>query len=195
MMILQTIQGIAAIKPRFMTMVFVFLLASCGGAGRVDMEALSSAATNGNIDAQYELGKAYLDSGMLEDKQKAAAVFELAAGEQHAGAQYELGMMYYRGEGVIQDYRYSHDLFVSAARQNNPDAQFMLGWIYQYGKGVELDVMQAHMWYNIAASNGHTEAMESRASIAKAMTKEQVEEAQTRARALQAQLRGKISRV
>ena len=69
-----------------------------------------------------------------------------------------------------------------AAEQGHADAQFNLGWMYASGRGVPQDDVTAHMWLNVAAATGHEQARKNRDSVAANMTREQIAEAQARAR-------------
>ncbi len=61
--------------------------------------------------------------------------------------------------------------------QGDAAAQFNLGLMYYKGNGVIQDYTRAHMWWNIAASQGHEDAMRSRGIVEKKMTTGQVEKA------------------
>lgn len=69
----------------------------------------------------------------------------------HAGAQYQIGVLHYRGEGVEQDYRQAAAWFRRAAEAGDPDAQFTLATMYSEGRGVPRSLLRAHMWFEIAA--------------------------------------------
>src|SRR2546423_1753112 len=56
------------------------------------------------------------------------------AGDPHA--QYNLGLLYARGEGVAQDYRQAAEWYEKAAQQGVAAAQYNLGVIYANGQGV-----------------------------------------------------------
>ena len=64
-----------------------------------------------------------------------------------AGAQFSLGLMYYKGQGVPQDYKEAVQWFRLAADQGNAGAQTNLGVMYDVGQSVPQDYIQAHMWY------------------------------------------------
>ena len=68
------------------------------------------------------------------------------------------------------------------AEQSNAYAQYYLGLMYLNGHGVPQDYVMAHMWANIAAANGHENAVEARAFLEKRMTVADISEAQRRAR-------------
>ena len=69
-----------------------------------------------------------------------------------------------------------------AAEQGVADAQFSLGFAYANGEGVPQDYVTAHMWINLAAATGNENAREAREIVAASMTREQIAEAQARAR-------------
>ena len=60
-----------------------------------------------------------------------------------------------------------------AAEQGDASAQYFLGFAYANGRGVPEDDVTAHMWLNVAAATGDEAAR---------MTREQIAEAQARAR-------------
>ena len=57
----------------------------------------------------------YNSEGVPQDYIKAAELFQKAANQGYAAAQYNLGVMYYNGEGVPQDYVKAAELFQKAA--------------------------------------------------------------------------------
>jgi TPR repeat protein len=73
--------------------------------------------------------------------------------------------------------------FRKAAEQGHAAAQHALGLMYRYHvAGMPQDVVIAYMLWNLAAANGSANATEQRASIARQMTQEQIEEAQALSR-------------
>jgi uncharacterized protein len=70
------------------------------------------------------------------------------------------------------------------AARGSSNAYFDLGVAYSTGSGgVEVDMVEAHKWFNLAAVNGHEEAMYCRAEISDEMTAREIAEAQRQARA------------
>ncbi len=59
---------------------------------------------------------------------------------------------------------------------------FARGLKYCLGRGVKQDLIQAHMWFNIAALRGHKEARQYRSELAAEMTRQEIAEAQRKAR-------------
>ena len=73
---------------------------------------------------------------------------------------------------------------IADAAGGNANALFELGVAYSTGSGgVEVDMVEAHKWFNLAAVNGHDEAMQCRAEISDEMTAREIAEAQRQARA------------
>ncbi len=54
--------------------------------------------------------------------------------------------------------------------------------MYGAGRGVPQDYISAHMWLNLAAATGGENARKAREVVAARMTREQIAEAQARAR-------------
>ncbi|MCU7940498.1 MAG: peptidoglycan-binding protein [gamma proteobacterium symbiont of Bathyaustriella thionipta] len=57
--------------------------------------------------------------------------------------------------------------------------------MYATGKGFRQDYINAHKWFNLAASNGNQDAVNARNSIERRMSKDQIAQAQKKARAWQ----------
>lgn len=75
-----------------------------------------------------------------------------------ASAQFELGVMYYKGEEVPQDYAESFKWFQKAADQGLPEAQFNLGLLCSKGQGVDKNSAEALNWFQKAAEQGYPQA-------------------------------------
>ena len=114
--------------------------------------------------------------------------YHKAAEQGEANAQYNLGVMYDKGQGVPQDYREAVKWYHKAAEQGDASAQSTLGGMYYFGQGVPQDFVQAHMWFNLAAANVATgkNYADARNEIAARMTPAQIAEAQKLAREWQA---------
>ena len=65
------------------------------------------------------------------------------AEQGNADAQYNLGLMYKKGEGVTQDYKIALKWYKLSAEQGNADAQSNLGVMYERGRGVLQDYKTA----------------------------------------------------
>jgi TPR repeat protein len=142
-------------------------------------------AKAGHADAQHLLGLMYyMGRGVPRDYKQAMAWHRKAAVQGQAGAQYVVGSMYYTGNSVPQDQKLAVLWFRKAAEQGHSEAQHALGLMYRYHvAGMPQDVVLAYMLWNLAAANGNMHATEQRASIARQMTQEQIEEGQAMSRA------------
>ena len=69
-------------------------------------------------------------------------------------AQYNLGLLYARGQGVSQDYAKAAQWYEKAAVQGVPAAQYNLGVMYANGQGVAANPEQAAKWFLKAAEQG-----------------------------------------
>jgi uncharacterized protein len=81
-----------------------------------------------------------------------------AAHSNLAWAQYNLGLMYRKGEGISQSDTEAAHWYRLAATQNFPEAQVKLADLYYTGQGVPLNYTQAAAWYRKAADHGKAEA-------------------------------------
>src|SRR6266436_4656999 len=73
-------------------------------------------------------------------------------------AQYNLGVMYTKGQGVPQNYAEARKWYRMAADQGHPGAQSNLGVIYTMGHGIQQDYAEALKWYRMAADQGDAAA-------------------------------------
>jgi TPR repeat protein len=105
-----------------------------------------------------------------------------------ARAQTILGLMYAKGEGVPQNHGEAVKWYRLAADQHDAQAQYQLAFLYAIGDGVAQDYVAAHMWFNLAGANFPASdarrrlAIANRDAVESKMTREQVAEAQERAR-------------
>ncbi len=73
---------------------------------------------------------------------------------------------------------------IEDAARGDTQALFELGVIYSTGSdGLDVDLVEAHKWFNLAAVNGHEEAMYCRAEISDEMSAREINVAQKEARA------------
>lgn len=126
---------------------------------RLLLEQWRTTASQGDTNAQFNLGCAYLVGwGVGRDSKTAASWFKAAAEGGDARAQFNLGMMHAGGDGVQRDTCRAFRWFKAAADQGDLEAQFNVGSMYISGDGVEGDIDAAIGWYRQAAVNGHPEA-------------------------------------
>ena len=73
-------------------------------------------------------------------------------------AQYNLGVLYYKGMGVTQSYSEAVMWYSKAAENGHPVAQYDLGVCYYNGKGVPQSRDEAVRWWRVAAQQGNENA-------------------------------------
>ena len=104
------------------------------------------------------LARAGFDEGVgaynRGDYESALNEFRPLAEQGHADAQFNLGVMYRKGQGVTQDYAEALKWYHKAAEQGDADAQNNLGVMYDKGLGVLQDDAEALKWYRKAAEQG-----------------------------------------
>ena len=89
---------------------------------------------------------------------KAVQSFKKAADQENAMAQYNLGLMYAKGEGLMQDYPQALFWLRKAAERGVALAYFNLGVMYDNGLGAAQDYPQAVVLYRQAAEKGVAQA-------------------------------------
>jgi TPR repeat protein len=80
------------------------------------------------------------------------------ADQGDADAQFNLGVMYAKGQGVVKDEVEAVKWFRKAADQGNAEAQSNLGVMYAKGEGVVKDEVEAVKWFRKAADQGDADA-------------------------------------
>jgi TPR repeat protein len=89
---------------------------------------------------------------------KVVRLWEGAAEQEHALAQYNLGRMYEFGHGVDVNYKKAIELYEKAAEQGDADAQCNLGVMYDLGHGMDVNYQKAVEWFEKAAEQGDADA-------------------------------------
>lgn len=84
--------------------------------------------------------------------------YRLAAAQGNAGAQTNLGHMYYKGQGVVQNNAEAIKWYRLAAAKGHAGAQAMLGLMYDLGQGVPKNYVEAAKWFRLAAAQGDENA-------------------------------------
>jgi len=118
---------------------------------------LREGTQRGSAEDQFRLAFCYSNGtdGLTENKWMAAQLYGKAAGQGHAVAQVNLGVMYDKGEGVEQNLELAVSWYRQAAERGDSRAQFNLGNMIQHGNGVEQNLELAVSWYREAATQGH----------------------------------------
>ena len=98
-------------------------------------------------------------------------------------AQFNLGLMYYKGRGVRQDYKEAVKWWRLAAEKGFGEALNNLGMMYGNGDGVPEDYVEAHKWFDLAASRHprgrkRHNSVRDRDFLARKMTAAQIAEAE-----------------
>lgn len=81
-----------------------------------------------------------------------------AADGELAWAQYNLGLLYQKGEGVARSEAEAAHWYRLAASQGFADAQQRLADLYYLGQGIPRSYTQAALWYRRAAEQGSARA-------------------------------------
>jgi hypothetical protein len=172
------VHGLRATKGRTMNsrfslcLVLVTLLLCSAGAWaqcsapafeQKSIAALKQQADSGVAAAQCGLGVLYETGdaagfGVPQDYGQAAIWSHKAAEQGNATAQFELGILYVRGEGVPQDYTQAVAWYRKAADQGALAAQKAMAAAYESGRGVPQDYAQAAIWWRKAAEQGDARA-------------------------------------
>ena len=121
----------------------------------MELRKLTEHAEDGIIEAQYILGKAYLEGirGCEKNNERAVMWMKTAAINGHSWAQYDLAELYAKGDCVKRDLSKSFEWFKRSARQGNELAFYRVARCYQYGIGVKKDDKKAIEWYKIGQSD------------------------------------------
>jgi uncharacterized protein len=85
-------------------------------------------------------------------------LLEQAAVQDHPHAQYNLGVMYQRGDGVEANDRKAFLWYEKSAQSGLAKAQYNLGMFYYMGIGVDQNEDEAIKWWRKAADQGQEDA-------------------------------------
>ena len=121
---------------RILLSAWLAALACAGPAHAQDFQAGVAAAKRGDFD-------------------EALVQWQPLAAAGDAASQYNLGMLYARGDGVAEDLAEAARWFEQAAEQGQVEAQARLGSMYARGLGVEQDYARAARWLAKAAEQHH----------------------------------------
>lgn len=119
---------------------------------RYAVVVLTVSLAAGTAHADFNAGlKAY----RMKDYSRALKEFKDDGGQN---SNYNLGVMYFKGEGVKPDRLQGVEYFKKAAEQGHKNAQFILGTLFDKGEDVIQDRAAAAKWYKSAAEKGHMQA-------------------------------------
>jgi TPR repeat protein len=146
-------------------------------------------ANDGDAQAQFWLGFKLAYDGTAESFSKAGQWYRKAAEQGHALAQFNLGVMYSRGQGVERDRDLASFWITKAAERGDCGAQYMLGMNHnrlsldqQPAKAAESRI-EAFKWLQLAAAQGYGDSSAGCDLVAMGMTIESVKEGRRRAEA------------
>ncbi len=124
-----------------------------------EADTLFQSARDGNVQAQYNLGRAYFyGKGLKKNPEWAAFWFQLAAEQGDPWAQTNLSYLLDRGLGVKKNPEAALHWIRKAAAHGDSVAQYNLGVRYLYGQGVSRLRKSALSWLEKAANQGHSSA-------------------------------------
>ena len=106
-------------------------------------------------EKQFQQG---YEASVRGDYQTAFKLWLPLAEQGDTNAQFNLGVIYQKGQGVKQDDFEAVKWYRQAAEQGNARAQFNLGVMYDNGRGVKQDDVEAVKWYRQAAEQGDANA-------------------------------------
>lgn len=108
----------------------------------------------GNVNAQYALGKLWLENGGGNPEQAVVWIAK-AANAGNAAAQYALGKLYRDGQYVERDIPKAVELFTLSAEQKNEYAAYQLGRLYLAGEDIPKDAAAAVKWLSLSSDFGN----------------------------------------
>jgi len=111
------------------------------------------AAMKKNKNALYHLAMILIKQE-TKDYETIAKLLKQAADQDHAHAQYNLAVMYQKGDGVEKNLDTAFYYYEKAANANLPIAQYNLGMMYFEGKVVEKNEPKAKELWQKAADQG-----------------------------------------
>ena len=143
-------------------------------------ENATAKAEAGDAEAQFGLGLKFANDGAAQDYPQAAHWYLKAADQNHALAQFNLGIMYSRGQGVLRDETLSMKWLGKAAHQGDAGAQYNLGMRHhrislgEMPEKASESRIEAYKWLRLAAAQGYHGSESAWCSLALTMTFEGV---------------------
>ena len=139
------------------TLLLAFSNAQAAKYDAAHVAKVKDGAERGDAFAQCILADCYDFAdceGIPHDYTEARKWYEKAATQGKDTAQFNLGLMYYKGKGVPQDYAKALEWWEKAAAQGHAKAQTNLGVMYVKGQGVSQNALTAKEWFCKACDNG-----------------------------------------
>lgn len=107
-----------------------------------------------NSNAQYALGKLWLENG-TGDSEQVVKWIRKAAEAGKTDARYMLGKLYLEGTYVEKNIERAVQLFRQSAEQGHEYAQYRLGKLYLIGEAVSKDIEQAISYFEQSVEQGN----------------------------------------
>lgn len=127
------------------------------------LASISTAAKQGNAEAQFRLG---VEFGRGKYYQDMVDWLTKAATQGHVTAQTLLGTMYLSGEQIPKDYAKALMWLTKGAAQGNVEAEAELGYVYERGYGVQPNMEVAIELFKKAAAQGDSDSQKELRKIA-----------------------------
>ena len=131
-------------------------ISALAAGDKIDLEALTKKAQEGDRQAQYDLGMVYY-SGKDEiprNMELGAEWFLKSAQQGHTEAQFATGRCYFYGRGVPRDKVVGVEWYRQAALKDHIQATYRMGDCYFIGEGVKRDHAESLKWFSKAAAQG-----------------------------------------
>ena len=96
-----------------------------------------------------------MDAHHRGDYATALREWQPLADQGHAGAQYNLGLLYANGQGVTKDDAKARQWYEKAAVQGHAEAQANLGILLMYARGGQQDYKMAVYYLRLSANQGN----------------------------------------
>lgn len=120
-----------------------------------DVQSLAAAASQGDSEAQYQIGRRFLaDNSIRSNRAAAARWLGRAAEKGHMEAQYLLGTLFEDGIGMAKDDAQALDWYRRAAEAGHVKAMHNLGVLHTGQHNVGVNYHQAFYWFSQAAKHG-----------------------------------------
>jgi TPR repeat protein len=157
-------------------------------------------ASEGGYQSAHALALLYLDgNGVIKDVEEALKWLKKSSEGGYMEAKKSLGSMYDDGNVVDVDRVTASKYYLEVALSGDVDYQRLMGVRFQEGLGVSGDanpdlsgdLNEAYAWFNIAASNGDTQAAGLREDVAKSLDSERILAAQKRSREILKEIEAK----
>ena len=117
------------------------------------------AAEQGNVEAQFSVGKILIESSDEEDRATAAEYLQKASDAGNIQAVLFWATALGRGEyGLIKDEARAEAMLRPWAEAGNSDCQFVLAALYRFGDSYAARRDEAYVWMQRAADQGHQQA-------------------------------------